>query len=375
MSSFFLSFKTKSGALGKKRKNLSQVKKKRDSKAIKNKKIPLATTIPTDEDEDIPSDSDTENKDYQSLGIDEDFSDREETAPEKRLRLAKDYLQQLKAEERGSSTEEDEDDDVDNDAIGRRLQEKALEKSGRIHKAVADQCTAPPLESIRFFKGHRLSVTSLALTPDGRYAFTGSKDSCIIKWNVEKGVKEVMITRGKEGAPGHTGHVLALAVSTDGMYLASGGTDNLIHMWNPLTCIHLHTFRGHKNSVTGLVFQHGVNQLFSSSLDRTVKVWNISEMTYVETLFGHQDGIIAIDCLSQEHPITAGVDKTIRVWKIIEESHLVYHGHKSSIDTVKMINDKNFVSGSQDGSVALWNSSKKKPQVLKSSSHDSADFG
>lgn len=35
---------------------------KQDSKAIKNKKIPLATAIPSDEDEDIPSDSDTENK-------------------------------------------------------------------------------------------------------------------------------------------------------------------------------------------------------------------------------------------------------------------------------------------------------------------------
>ena len=37
-------------------------------------------------------------RDYQSLNIDEDVSDREETVPEKRLRLAKDYLQQLKAE-------------------------------------------------------------------------------------------------------------------------------------------------------------------------------------------------------------------------------------------------------------------------------------
>ena len=51
-------------------------------------------------------------------------------------------------------------------------------------------------------------------------------------------------------------------------------------------------------------------------------------LCYFCVSFGHQDGIISIDCLSQERPITAGVDKTLRVWKIIEESHLVYHGHK-----------------------------------------------
>ena len=83
------------------------------------------------------------------------------------------------------------------------------------------------------------------------------------------------------------------------------------------------------------------------------------------TSFGHQDGVVSIDCLAQERPVTAGIDKTVRVWKIIEESHLVYQGHKwvvmdyfinyffrSSIDTVKMINDKSFVSGSQDGYVS-----------------------
>ena len=46
-------------------------------------------------------------------------------------------------------------------------------------------------------------------------------DLCV--GNVEKGVKEIMITRGKEGVSGHTGHILALAVSTDGMYLVRMG--------------------------------------------------------------------------------------------------------------------------------------------------------
>ena len=45
--------------------------------------------------------------------------------------------------------------------------------------------------------------------------------------------------------------------------------------------------------------------------------------------FGHQDFITGIDCLSRERPVTAGAsDKTTRVWKIVDESQLVFHGHK-----------------------------------------------
>ena len=45
--------------------------------------------------------------------------------------------------------------------------------------------------------------------------------------------------------------------------------------------------------------------------------------------FGHQDCITSIDCLSRERPVTAGAnDRTVRVWKIVEESQLVFNGHK-----------------------------------------------
>jgi ribosomal RNA-processing protein 9 len=76
------------------------------------------------------------------------------------------------------------------------------------------------------------------------------------------------------------------------------------------------------------VFQYGSHQLFSCSCD-TVKLWNVDEMAYIETLFGHQDGVMGIDCLSQERPVTAGAsDRSVRIWKIIEESQLVYNDHR-----------------------------------------------
>lgn len=50
-------------------------------------------------------------------------------------------------------------------------------------------------------------------------------------------------------------------------------------------------------------------------------------MSYIETLFGHQDKITAIDSLQKERAVTCGSrDRTCRMWKIVEESQLVFRG-------------------------------------------------
>ena len=65
--------------------------------------------------------------------------------------------------------------------------------------------------------------------------------------------------------------------------------------------------------------------------------------------YGHQDPVTSIDCLLRERPVTSGgADKSVRVWRVVEESQLVFGGHRVSIDCVKLINEDHFVTGSQD---------------------------
>lgn len=66
--------------------------------------------------------------------------------------------------------------------------------------------------------------------------------------------------------------------------------------------------------------------------------------------YGHQSAITCIDTLARERAITSGgSDRSIRIWKIVEESQLVYNGHSGSIDIVKLINEENFISAGDDG--------------------------
>ena len=105
--------------------------------------------------------------------------------------------------------------------------------------------------------------------------------------------------------------------------------------------------------MTGLIFRKDTHTLYSVSKDRAVKVWSLDEMAYVESMFGHQAAITDIDALYRERAITSGgSDCSIRVWKIAEESQLVYNGHKGCIESVKLINDENFLSAGNDGCVS-----------------------
>jgi len=50
-------------------------------------------------------------------------------------------------------------------------------------------------------------------------------------------------------------------------------------------------------------------------------------MGYVQTLFGHQDCILNLDALRAETAVSVGGrDKTVRFWKIVDETQLVFRG-------------------------------------------------
>ncbi|POI24977.1 hypothetical protein CIB84_011273 [Bambusicola thoracicus] len=277
-----------------------------------------------------------------------------ETPQEKKLRLAKLYLEELRRHEEERA--EEEAVAFPEDLVGERLKEAVV--SG----GVGDRrCGGPrgPLLA-RCVPTARAAGPTATPSGPGREVESGKK-LCVVPGD----------KKGTEGQPmGHTAHVLCIAISSDGKYLATGDRNKLILIWEAATCKRLYTFTGHRDAVSGLSFRKGTYQLYSASHDRSVKVWNVEENAYVETLFGHQDIITGMDSLSRECCVTSGGrDGTVRFWKIPEESQLIFYGHQGSIDCIQLINEEHMVSGADDGSVALWGLAKKKPLALVRQSH------
>jgi len=325
------------------------------------------------EDEEIDSEgSDIEGRGDAGYESEED----NETPEEKKLRLAKMYLEEMEkelAERKGGS------EDISK-AMEDRLKEDVDEERGKLRKEFASNLTCLTSEHVKYLgdKTHKLALTSVAISPDSKRVYTAAKDAGIVVWDLETGSKLFKISGGRKGQqslhPGHCSAVLAMAVSSDNKLLASGDMDRLIIIWDTETMTRLHTFRGHRDAVSGLVFRRGTHTLYSSSHDRSVKIWECDEKAYVETLYGHQDAICGIDCGARERCVTVGGrDGSARVWKIVEESQLVYNGPQSSLDCVKLLNEEHWVTAGEDGHLAVWGIHKKKPLASVQRSHGTDD--
>lgn len=72
---------------------------------------------------------------------------------------------------------------------------------------------------------------------------------------------------------------------------------------------------------------------------------------------------------------SGGSDGSLRIWKIVEESQLVYTGHWGSIDCVKLLNEEVFLSSSDNGSLCVWNIAKKKPIGVQKLAHGNSSTG
>ncbi|KAL1858488.1 pre-rRNA processing protein [Paecilomyces lecythidis] len=344
-----------------------------------------------DDDEELSGSAESEEES-------ESESDDGETAAEKRLRLAESYLENIREEVDDVGFDAAE---IDRDLIAERLKEDVDEFKGRVFRQIAAQLSFSTA-SHSFFRADTQSTTSIAVHPP--YVYTVSKDKTLVKWELatpnsgsdnanredgrrarpqRKKPKNIKFTRGiqkvaeTDEQQGHTGSILAVAVSPSGKYVATGGADKKLIIWDAATLTPQRTFTHHRDAVSGLAFARHISsmssgeQLFSGSFDRTIKTWSLSDSghAYVETLFGHQDHVTNLAAMTIDQCVSVGArDRTARLWKVIDETQLVFRGgsskaqyHENNIDCVAVIPPNHFVTGSDSGNLCLWSIHKKKP--------------
>jgi hypothetical protein len=80
-------------------------------------------------------------------------------------------------------------------------------------------------QPLRFFRGHKSWVRSVAFSPDGKILASGSKDNTIRFWDVATG--------NPRGGPlkGHKNNLWSVSFSPDGKILASGSWDE-VRLWD-----------------------------------------------------------------------------------------------------------------------------------------------
>ena len=122
-------------------------------------------------------------------------------------------------------------------------------------------------------------------------------------------------------------------------------------------------------------------RLLSGSYDGLLRIWNMSSEVLATSApagsGGHTSSIKAARFISPSHVASAGLDRTIRLWKYSEDAEgftasispqVELYGHKGSIDSLAVHQPSSrILSASADHSVGLWSTRKSDAHAAPSS--------
>jgi len=199
-------------------------------------------------------------------------------------------------------------------------------------------------------------VRTVAISPNGQYVLSGGCDELDERGGCIQGSARVWeALTGKEiSRMVHDGVVYSVAFSPDGKYAVSGSYDRTARVWDVMTGKEISRMV-HTNLVNVVAFSPDGQRVLSGSYDNTARVWEaltgkeIARMTHddwVYTAAFSPDG---------KYVVSAGVDNTARVWESETGKEVARMIHDGDVSSVAFSPDGRYVaSGSADKTARIW---------------------
>ncbi len=204
--------------------------------------------------------------------------------------------------------------------------------------------------------------TSMAVTPDGRYAvFSVLRDRAVWVWDIQE--DKLVCT-----LEGHNSVVFTVAVTPDGKYAVSGGMDGALLVWS-LDLIDekrprpVHIFTKHKDTVSAIEMTKDSRFAVSGSWDKTIRVWDIKNKKLVRTLHTGRPihGLAIAD--DAQRIVSISRDKNVQIWALDQSvSWLKGMARKGVLNTltdrIYMLaiapDGRRIVAASEDKTLKVW---------------------
>jgi WD40 repeat protein/uncharacterized caspase-like protein len=210
---------------------------------------------------------------------------------------------------------------------------------------------------------------AFTLTPDGRYIISADQTSLILMWDIET---DKVVQKFAD----HRKQVYSVAVTPDGRRLVSGSADNTIKVWDIESGKMLRSWEGgNEGWVTSVAVTPDGKRIVSASTDDKMALWDLETGTQIVDRSSNAGGSPTFLAITPDsHQIVSINDqqKHFTLWSL-ETGWTIrtFSGHQGDVTAVAETPDgKRFVSGSEDGTVRIWDLASGRELALLASDED-----
>jgi len=201
-------------------------------------------------------------------------------------------------------------------------------------------------QEIHSFKGYSDSIYAVTSSPDGQFALVASYETSEL-WDINSG-------RKIRSFKGHSSLVNAVAFSPDGKLALSGSSDNTIKLWNIKSGQEIRSFKGHSKSVRTVVFSPDGQLALSNSFDDTIKLWDINSGQEIRSFKNRSANMTLFSPNGQL--VLSDSAYNLRLWDINNGRKIrSFEGHSRLVQAIAFSSDGKFaLSGGYDNTIKLW---------------------
>ena len=218
-------------------------------------------------------------------------------------------------------------------------------------------------------KGHEKAVSTLAFHPDGHILASGSDDTSVRLWDIDKSLEIANLNSDFDKK--NKSQIYCVTFSPNGKLVAAVNGNGQLQIWNPSNEPKkrlVSGFDAHPSSTAyQVVFGKDTSVIYTSGSDNKAKQWiglgpdgeNLPGHGRPTPIEGHTNNVTALAVTRDGKFLATGsTDKTIRLWDMSSGNARlarVFQGHSEEVSTLAFSPDgKTLASGSQDQSIRFW---------------------
>jgi WD40 repeat protein len=136
--------------------------------------------------------------------------------------------------------------------------------------------------------------------------------------------------------------ILTTEINNTNLYTA--GEDNYIRIWDLNSYQKLKEVEAHSKDISSIKLSPDKNSLFSASNDGFIKQWD-NNLNLIYEYEPHSSNVNTIDFLNEKEFVSASDDSTIRIYKIRSNGYKEIKSNAGDINAIKITDDYIFAGG------------------------------